>query len=50
MYARLGRGDASFDQLAADTGLEIPVISGALTMLQIYGLIKPFPGKCNHKI
>lgn len=50
VYARLGRGDASFDQLAADTGLEIPVINGALTMLQIYGLIKPFPGKCYHKI
>ena len=45
IYSLLQQGEHSFDQLAAETGLDAPTISGALTMLQIAGLIKALPGK-----
>ena len=38
-------GEKSFDQLAAETGLNSAALSSALTMLQILGLIKSMPGK-----
>lgn len=45
VFTRLSEGEKSFDQLAAETGLDTPALSGALTMLQILGLIKALPGK-----
>lgn len=41
----LGQGEMSFDQLAAASGLDTPVLSVALTMLQMMGLVKAMPGK-----
>ena len=45
VYAQLSQGECSFDQLASATGLDTPALSGALTMLQILGLVKSMPGK-----
>lgn len=45
VYALLGQGESSFDQLAAASGLDVPTLSVALTMLQMMGLIKAMPGK-----
>lgn len=45
VYALVLRGEISFDQLAAESGLDAPTLSGALTMLQIMGLIRSLPGK-----
>lgn len=45
VYALLGQGDRSFDQLAAESALDVPVLTVALTMLQMMGLIKALPGK-----
>lgn len=41
----LARGERSFDQLAAATGMDAPRLSTALTMLQLLGLIQSLPGK-----
>lgn len=43
--ALLQQREMSFDQIAAATGYDSPTISGALTILEIMGLIKPMPGK-----
>lgn len=43
-------GECSFDQLAAGTGLGAPELSGALTMLQLMGLVKSLPGKMYAKV
>ena len=45
VFTQIAMGEKSFDQLAAETGLDTPTLSGALTMLQIMGLIKSMPGK-----
>lgn len=45
VFAQLSEGEKSFDQLALETGLDTPALSGALTILQILGLIKAMPGK-----
>lgn len=45
VYHQLSQGEQSFDQLSQATGLDTPALSGALTMLQIMGLIIPLPGK-----
>lgn len=45
VFGKVCEGEKSFDQLAAETGLDTPALSGALTMLQIMGLIKSMPGK-----
>lgn len=45
VYTLLNRGELSFDQLASETGLPVPELSVALTMLQMKGLVKPMPGK-----
>ena len=45
VYALLLRGEMSYDQLAASSGLDTPSLSGALTMLQIMGLVRSLPGK-----
>ena len=45
IYLLLRQDELSFDQLAAATGYDAPTISGALTMLQIYGFIQTQPGK-----
>ena len=46
VFALLGKGEMSFDQLAAESGLATSALSIALTMLQMAGLIKAMPGKC----
>lgn len=45
VYQQLAQCEQSFDQLAQSTGLDTPQLSGALTMLQILGLIRSLPGK-----
>ena len=45
VFMQLSQGEKSFDQLAADTNLPAPMLSVALTMLQMMGLIKAMPGK-----
>lgn len=50
VYARLSQGEASFDQLAADTELSVAALNVALTMLQMMGLVKAMPGKCYCRI
>ena len=43
----LGAGEErSFDELAAATGLPPETLSPALTMLQLFGLVKAVQGKC----
>jgi len=49
IYQLLTGGEQSYDQLAAATGLGAQELSGALTMLQIYGLIRALPGKMYKK-
>lgn len=46
----LAGGEQSFDQLAAETGLDASELSGALTMLQLLGLIHPMPGKAYMRV
>lgn len=46
VFALLGKGEMSFDQLAAESGLATSALSIALTMLQMAGLVKAMPGKC----
>ena len=41
----LHRGEKGFDELAVETGLDVPVLTAALSMLQMFGLIKALPGK-----
>ncbi len=50
IYDLLGRGEKSFDQLAAGCNLDAQMISGALTILQIHGLIRPLPGKLYKRV
>lgn len=45
IFTLLSQGEKSFDQLAAETGLPVPTLSVALTMLQMMGLVKAMPGK-----
>ena len=45
VYTLLSQGELSFDQLAAETGLPVPSLTVALTMLQMMGLVKAMPGK-----
>lgn len=45
IYTLLNRGEMSFDELVAESGLPVPSISVALTMLQMMGLIRANPGK-----
>ena len=45
IYTLLSRGEMSFDELVAESGLSVPTISVALTMLQMMGLVKAMPGK-----
>lgn len=50
VYQQLAQGEMSFDQLAQATGMDTPELSGALTMLQIFGLIRSLPGKIYGKV
>ena len=50
VYQLLSRQEMSFDELAAASGLDSPTLSGALTMLQILGLVRSMPGKTYGKI
>lgn len=50
LYQLLKRGDQSMDELALASGLDAPVIAGAMTILQVYGLVKALPGKVYHAI
>lgn len=45
VLAEISREECSFDQLAERTGMDAPQLSGALTMLQLLGLVKSLPGK-----
>lgn len=45
IYSLLGGGEMSFDELAAASGLPVPSLSVALTMLQMMGVIRAMPGK-----
>ena len=45
VFSLLSQGEMSFDQLAAQSNLPAPVLSVALTMLQMMGLVKAMPGK-----
>lgn len=45
IYTLLSRGELSFDELVAESGLSVPTISVSLTMLQMMGLVKAMPGK-----
>jgi len=45
IYTLLSRGEMSFDQLVAESGLSVPTVSVSLTMLQMMGLVKAMPGK-----
>ncbi|MGN1019444.1 MAG: DNA-processing protein DprA [Aristaeellaceae bacterium] len=49
ILTHLSRGDQSFDQLAACTGLDASALSSDLTMLQILGLVQSLPGKIYHR-
>lgn len=51
VYSLLSQKDEmSYDQLAAETGMDAPSLSVALTMLQMMGLIRALPGKAYSKI
>ena len=41
----LHKGEKSMDELAHETGLDISALSTALTLLQMYGLVRALPGK-----
>ncbi len=41
----LHRGEKGMDELAQETGLDISGLTTALTLLQMYGLIRALPGK-----
>ena len=45
LYELLKRGEMSYDELAAASGLDPSSLSGALTMLQLMGFIIALPGK-----
>lgn len=45
IYDALADGERSFDQLAAQTGLDASKLMASLTMLQILGAVKALPGK-----
>lgn len=46
IYQQLKRGEQSMDELVYATGLDPSVLASALTMLQIFGLVRSLPGKC----
>ena len=50
VYQLLSRQEMSFDELAEASDLDTPTLSGALTMLQILGLVRSMPGKTYGKI
>ena len=41
----LHRGEKGFDELALETGLDTPVLTASLAMLQMFGYIRALPGK-----
>ena len=45
IFSLLSREEMSFDELASASGLPAPVISGSLTILEMFGLIRSMPGK-----
>ena len=45
VYALVQRGDTSYEELIILSGMEPSALSGALTMLQIMGLVESLPGK-----
>lgn len=45
IYKLLGQGEKSFDELAAESGIAIPQLSVALTLMQMSGVIRAMPGK-----
>lgn len=45
VYDLLQRGEMSYDELAVSSGMDPSTLSGALTMLQIMGLVEAQPGK-----
>lgn len=50
VYQQLAMGEKSYEQLAEATDMDPAALSGALTMLQILGLIRPMPGKTYCKV
>lgn len=50
VFTLLNQGEMSFDQLAAQSGLDTPALTVSLTMLQMMGLIKAMPGKCYARV
>lgn len=50
VYSLLSAGEKSFDQLAAESGIPVPTLTVALTMLQMAGLIKAMPGKAYTRV
>lgn len=50
VYQQLALGEQSYEQLAEATGMDPAALSGALTLLQIMGLIRPMPGKTYCKV
>lgn len=45
IFALLSREEMSFDEIAAVSGYQAPVIGSALTILEMLGLIRSMPGK-----
>lgn len=45
VYQQLKRGEQSMDELTLATGMDAAQLTGALTMLQLLGLIRALPGK-----
>ena len=45
IYVLLGRGEMSFDELAAESGIPPAQLSVTLTLMQISGIIRAMPGK-----
>ncbi len=50
VFSLLSQGEMSFDEIAVKSGLPVPSITVALTMLQMNGLVKALPGKCYCRI
>lgn len=45
LYALLGQGEMSFDELAEQSGIPTPQLSVSLTLMQMSGVIRALPGK-----
>ncbi|MBQ2953283.1 MAG: DNA-processing protein DprA [Clostridia bacterium] len=45
IYALLGQGEMSFDELSARSGIPTPQLSVSLTLMQMSGVIRALPGK-----